>query len=222
MSIYHQLYCSIVSRGRQRKNDYGPGSGLHAHHIVPKFMGGSDDEKNLTYLTVREHRIAHFLLWKQDRAPNNLRAMSLLGANLTTEQRRVVGEYCRDNKIGLHNPLWDDVRVDWQQRGRDSQDPADKKSFMYWASNEGRSHRASLGGLASYASGNNKDFLFWASAEGRKLRASLGGKSHKGKIAMRLPGDKGYRRVKRNDVPEWIANGYVLCKPENHPEFLDL
>lgn len=34
------------------------------HHILPKSMGGSDDECNLVYLTAREHFIAHWLLWR--------------------------------------------------------------------------------------------------------------------------------------------------------------
>jgi hypothetical protein len=34
------------------------------HHIIPKSMGGSDESDNITYLTAREHYLAHFLLWK--------------------------------------------------------------------------------------------------------------------------------------------------------------
>jgi hypothetical protein len=41
---------------------------------------------------------------------------------------------------------------------------------------EKRKYYASLGGKASWVSGNNKEFLYWASPEGRKKRSSLGGK----------------------------------------------
>ena len=34
------------------------------HHIIPKSMGGSDDESNLIYLTGKEHYLAHLLLTK--------------------------------------------------------------------------------------------------------------------------------------------------------------
>ena len=34
------------------------------HHIIPKCMGGSDDESNLVKLTAEEHYIAHLLLVK--------------------------------------------------------------------------------------------------------------------------------------------------------------
>lgn len=34
------------------------------HHILPKSLGGSNDSKNLVNLTLREHYIAHLLLFK--------------------------------------------------------------------------------------------------------------------------------------------------------------
>ena len=44
----------------------------HKHHIIPKYMGGSDDPSNLVELTPQEHADAHNLLYhtygnKQDR-----------------------------------------------------------------------------------------------------------------------------------------------------------
>lgn len=37
----------------------------HIHHIVPKYMGGTDDPSNLVELTVEEHAEAHRLLYEQ-------------------------------------------------------------------------------------------------------------------------------------------------------------
>lgn len=34
------------------------------HHIIPKHMGGNDDPSNLVELDLRQHKIAHYLLWK--------------------------------------------------------------------------------------------------------------------------------------------------------------
>jgi len=34
------------------------------HHIVPKSMGGSNDQSNMVHLTPRLHYIAHYILWK--------------------------------------------------------------------------------------------------------------------------------------------------------------
>ncbi len=39
------------------------------HHIIPKCLGGTDDEDNLVYLTAEEHYVAHQLLVKMH--PNN-------------------------------------------------------------------------------------------------------------------------------------------------------
>lgn len=37
----------------------------HIHHILPKYLGGSDDSSNLIELTVEEHAEAHRLLYEQ-------------------------------------------------------------------------------------------------------------------------------------------------------------
>jgi hypothetical protein len=37
----------------------------HVHHIVPKYLGGSDDPSNLIELTVEEHAEAHRILYEQ-------------------------------------------------------------------------------------------------------------------------------------------------------------
>ena len=34
------------------------------HHILPRSQGGKDDLGNLVFLTLKEHRLAHLLLWK--------------------------------------------------------------------------------------------------------------------------------------------------------------
>jgi len=37
---------------------------LHLHHIIPKYMGGTDEPDNLIELTIEDHAIAHRHLWK--------------------------------------------------------------------------------------------------------------------------------------------------------------
>lgn len=55
---YDKLISTRYKRIRE-KNIY-----YEQHHIVPKSMGGLNDEHNLVYLTAREHFIAHWLLWR--------------------------------------------------------------------------------------------------------------------------------------------------------------
>lgn len=38
---------------------------FHKHHIIPKHMGGTDDESNLVYLSIEEHALAHKKLWEE-------------------------------------------------------------------------------------------------------------------------------------------------------------
>jgi len=63
-SIYKKIYDNIITNAfnedRKKCNDVY----YEKHHIIPKSLGGSDDESNMVLLTVREHIIAHWLLWK--------------------------------------------------------------------------------------------------------------------------------------------------------------
>ena len=57
---YKKIYNKLCNRGQIREvieNEY-----YERHHIIPKCMGGTDDETNITTLTAREHFIAHLLL----------------------------------------------------------------------------------------------------------------------------------------------------------------
>lgn len=213
-SIYSKLYSDLCQSRKQNKSKYGKGSRLHCHHIIPKHVGGTDDADNLTYLTVREHIIAHKLLWRIYQNPNDLRAAYMLGAKLTPEYRRKIGEFCRDNGVGFFNKKYDNLRSEWSKKGIETQKNSDSENtFYYWSTPEGRKKRASLGGKASLQSGNNKDFLYWASSEGRKERGSLGGKAHKGKKCMYKPGDKSFIRVKPEDIESKLEEGYVFGSP---------
>ncbi|NDC23752.1 MAG: HNH endonuclease [Proteobacteria bacterium] len=172
--MFLQIYNNLCSSRKLLVDQYHKGSELHQHHIIPKHNGGSDDADNLTFLTVREHIIAHYLLWKVYRQPNDLRAMHMLGAKLTSHQRKVTGEFCRDNKLGFHSAT-PAQRSKWSKKGLDTQkNNNSQNSFYYWSTQEGRTHRSSLGGLASFASGNNAEFKYWASPEGRKKRSEMG------------------------------------------------
>ena len=60
---YTKWYNSIICKAKERnwnKNiseTYG-----ETHHIIPRSLGGSNDESNLVFLTAKEHFICHILL----------------------------------------------------------------------------------------------------------------------------------------------------------------
>jgi hypothetical protein len=213
MSFYTKCYYNICERGKQAKNLYGKYSGLHEHHIVPKHSGGTDEDSNLTYLTPREHTIAHYLLWKIHQNVNDLRSMKMLGVKLSVEKRRLIGIWCKENKIGIHGYTKDVQKANALSGFQSQKDSDSKDTFYFWSTEEGRKKRASMGGKASIVSGNNIEFAYWMSPEGRKKRASMGGKANFGKRTMYKPGDKSFIRVKPENIQEYLNMGYILGSP---------
>ena len=93
---FKKLYDKICIEGKNKKQLYESKKyDMHKHHILPTHNGGDDTEENFTYVTIREHIICHYLLWKIYKMPNDLRSMKMLGAKLTSNQRRIVGLWCK-------------------------------------------------------------------------------------------------------------------------------
>jgi 5-methylcytosine-specific restriction endonuclease McrA len=59
---YSQCYYNIIDRAKSR--DLPKEIYTESHHIIPKSLGGSNDQSNLVKLTAREHFICHLLLPK--------------------------------------------------------------------------------------------------------------------------------------------------------------
>lgn len=57
---YRKIYDDLCERGRHRSLTCYKES----HHILPRCMGGSNEQTNLVYLTAQEHFVAHQLLVK--------------------------------------------------------------------------------------------------------------------------------------------------------------
>lgn len=209
------IYIFLCQFRKVLKEQYGPGSGLHAHHIIPRHVGGADDESNFTYLTVREHILAHYLLWRIYKNPNDLRAMKMLGGKLTPQMRSNIGKFCAENKIGFHSDKYSkEQRLEWTLRGLDTQKKSgSKQTFYYWSTEEGRKERASLGGKACMQSGNNTKWLYWSSPEGRSERARMGALTHKGKRCMYKPEDTTFKRIKPEDIDKFLKEGYIFGSP---------
>ena len=124
---------------------------------------------------------------------------------LSVSQRKIIGEWCRDNNIGFHKST-KKQRKEWALMGLASQkESGSKDTFYYWSTEEGRKERASLGGKKGGVSTTiNKIGIH--KEENRRQYASLGGKSHIGKIWIHK--DEKRTRIYPNEFSEYEKNGW--------------
>ena len=87
---YNKIYYQIIKRGNNRKLE----GYIEKHHIIPKCIGGSDDEDNIVELTAREHFLCHMLLCeiypKEYKLKHALFLMAI-GKNKVKENHYVIG-----------------------------------------------------------------------------------------------------------------------------------
>jgi hypothetical protein len=61
---YKRNYYKLINSRKLLNRKKGKGVYYEKHHIIPKSLGGNNDEDNLILLTPKEHFIAHLLLTK--------------------------------------------------------------------------------------------------------------------------------------------------------------
>lgn len=119
MNKYEKWYNQITARGQTRATDQR----TESHHIIPKCLGGSDDPKNLTNVTLREHFICHWLLTKIHKGKHRhqmLKALWMMRAENQNQKRyknkitsRVYAKLKEEYSVlqsqrvsGENNPMW--------------------------------------------------------------------------------------------------------------------
>jgi len=79
MSIYRKIYDNLVASRSNLKEEWEHKViQLQRHRIQPGHQGGEYIEDNCTYLTLREHVIAHYLLWKIHKHSGDYRAYKMM------------------------------------------------------------------------------------------------------------------------------------------------
>ena len=108
---YSRIYYSIIERAKSRVLE----GYSETHHIIPRSMGGTDDQSNLVELSAREHYICHLLLPKMTDGENRYK---MIYAYTIMSGRKIYGsrkysfyreEYAKINselRSGKGNGMW--------------------------------------------------------------------------------------------------------------------
>ena len=68
------MYADFIRSIQEKRPDNIKFENSERHHIIPKCLGGTNEESNLIYLTLEEHFIAHRMLVEEN--PGNLKLAS--------------------------------------------------------------------------------------------------------------------------------------------------
>jgi HNH endonuclease len=120
---YQRWYETLCAKARSRDI---PTAYTEVHHIVPRSLGGSDDDSNLVRLTYREHYIAHWLLTKFHTGINLHKMQRALWAMTlkASGERITAGWQVETAKSAIRDMELNEVvdeawRERWRQRERD-------------------------------------------------------------------------------------------------------
>ena len=80
---YSRTYFKIIDRAKSRTKD---DEYYEKHHIVPKSIGGTDDQDNIAILTAREHFICHLLLPKFTQGENSYKMLCAVNKMLCAKE----------------------------------------------------------------------------------------------------------------------------------------
>lgn len=102
------------------------------HHIIPRCMGGNNDDKNLVLLTAREHFLAHYLLVKIYKNTEYYGKLSLAFFQFTY----------RKNKNGQQSRIYNSKLYDYCRKNLDLSLSEDRKNKI---SETRKKHEIGLG-----------------------------------------------------------------------------
>ena len=89
---YTNLYNKLIDRSVER--NWKKATGRERHHIIPQSLGGSNNKRNLTYLSAREHFICHWLLIKMTEGEARSKMLyALMGMRAMSENHQRYSSY---------------------------------------------------------------------------------------------------------------------------------
>lgn len=130
---YKKHYQNLISTRKNRV--LKEGEYYEKHHILPKCLGGSNDEANLIVLTAREHYLAHWLLlkihpniWKLKHAFYQMSRMNNINARVISSiqyerGKRYFSEGCKQRMKEWNPGKSENSRKKASQRMRSVENP---------------------------------------------------------------------------------------------------
>jgi len=99
--VHDSIICNAKSSNRSKK------SGIYElHHIIMRSVGGDDSDDNTVLLTLREHFIIHFLLWKMNPHDRKYRDPILMFKHKGASNSRLyeAARISHINEMKINNP----------------------------------------------------------------------------------------------------------------------
>ena len=118
--MYKEIYDKLVTSRSHLITEWENDKTLFRHRIKPAHQGGEYVDDNCTYLTLREHIIAHYLLWKINRNSGDYRAYKFMsGINIPfTEHSEYVKQKMSKSHKGVPLSKQHRKRISDGQKGR--------------------------------------------------------------------------------------------------------
>lgn len=91
-----------------KTKEYAVDDVLHSHHIIPKCLGGKDEDANLVKLSVEDHKLAHKLLAECFTQNSYEQIANLMSYNLLNRSIKSKEELNKHSEIykGENNPFY--------------------------------------------------------------------------------------------------------------------
>lgn len=99
---YQKIYNKIIERARTRQIE----GYVEKHHIIPRCLGGNDNNKNLVQLTPKEHFICHRLLCEI--YPNNDKLKYALFLMSIGKRKK------KENHYNISCRIYERIKTEWQ------------------------------------------------------------------------------------------------------------
>lgn len=109
VNLYFSRYIKLIDAFRNKTVD-----NYERHHIIPRCLGGTDEDSNIICLPPKAHFIAHYLLSKA--YPNNDRlnhAFAMMIVNNPYQDRKFTGILYEKAKLARSKALKGKPRPEW-------------------------------------------------------------------------------------------------------------